>query len=216
GPCSEAAESQTAVATERYFLQVTISKGTHEELRRAQALLSHSVPNGDVDQVLHRALELLNQQLEKSKFGAKTPQRVLRRASGRARQIPVHVRRAVWERDEKRCTFVSASGHRCNATHFLEFDHITPVAWGGVATVGGIRLRCRTHNQFEAEQVFGAGFMAQKREEARMAAAMEREPADEARAEASPRSQSNERIEDVLAGLRSLGCRGEGARRAAE
>jgi hypothetical protein len=29
--------------------------------------------------------------------------------------------------------------------------------------VKGIRLRCRAHNQYEAEQVFGAGFMDQKR-----------------------------------------------------
>jgi len=212
---------------ERYFLQVTISKGTHDELRRAQALLSHSISDGDVDQVLHRALELLNRQLEKTKFGAKACRGVSRRSSGRARHIPAHVRRAVWERDGQRCTFVSASGHRCNASRYLEFDHVNPVARGGVATVDGIRLRCRTHNQFEAEQVFGAGFMARKREDARIAAAGRSRVALSSTAEAgaSPEdeaakgqacAEARDRIQDVLAGLRSLGCRGEGARRAAE
>ena len=31
----------------------------------------------------------------------------------------------------------------------------------------GVRLRCRVHNQLEAERAFGAGFMEAKREEAR-------------------------------------------------
>src|SRR5262249_38080499 len=45
--------------------------------------------------------------------------------------------------------------------------HIDPVARGGKASVERIRLRCRGHNQYEAEQVFGATFMKKKREEAR-------------------------------------------------
>lgn len=43
---------------------------------------------------------------------------------------------------------------------------MVPVARGGEATVDGVRLRCRAHNQYEAEQVFGAGFMHAKREQA--------------------------------------------------
>jgi hypothetical protein len=49
----------------------------------------------------------------------------------------------------------------------LEFDHVQEVARGGQATVDGLRLRCRTHNQFTAERTFGAEFMARKRAEAR-------------------------------------------------
>ena len=45
------------------------------------------------------------------------------------------------------------------------------VARGGEATVEGIRLRCRAHNQYEAECTFGVGFMEAKREAARLAAA---------------------------------------------
>jgi len=130
---SDAAQSETAPAMERYFLQVTISKDTHRELRRAQALLNHSIPNGDVDEVLHRALQLLNREIEKSKLGTTSRQRISRHVSKRARHIPIHVRRAVWERDGGRCTFVGANGHRCNADRLLEFDHINPVARKAVA-----------------------------------------------------------------------------------
>jgi 5-methylcytosine-specific restriction endonuclease McrA len=149
---------------ERYSLKVTIDKKTHQKLRYAQALLSHAVARGDIAQVLDRALEALILQLEKQKFGATTrPRRA--RTSIRKRYIPAYVRRAVWERDEGQCTYVSADGKRCPARHYLEFDHIRPVARGGRATVESMRLRCRTHNQYEAERMFGAGFMARKRQE---------------------------------------------------
>src|SRR5262249_52066164 len=51
--------------------------------------------------------------------------------------------------------------------------------------VDEIRLRCRAHNQYEAECVFGAGFMASKREAARLAAAEARARAAAARARAA-------------------------------
>jgi hypothetical protein len=65
------------------------------------------------------------------------------------------------------------------------------------ATVDGIRLRCRAHNLFEAECVFGAGFMSIKRE-ARARAAIENDP---------------ER--SVIPWLRKLGFRLQDAREAA-
>ncbi|MEO7868641.1 MAG: HNH endonuclease, partial [Candidatus Eisenbacteria bacterium] len=58
-------------------------------------------------------------------------------------------------------------GHRCQCDSRLELDHIEPVARGGETTVENLRLRCRAHNQHEAERVFGAGFMERKRAEAR-------------------------------------------------
>jgi hypothetical protein len=194
---------------ERVSLHITISKSTHEKLRCAQALLSHAVPSGDHAQVLDRALDALISQLERRKFGAgrgrardprtvATPTRS--HANARTRYIPAAVRRAVWERDHGRCTFVGTGGHRCDERRFLEFDHVEPVARGGRATVEGMRLRCRTHNQYEAERVFGAGFMSRKREEAR---------------HANDRNPAERRSRDIQTCLRRLGCRAEEARRAA-
>jgi hypothetical protein len=172
---------------ERYLVQVAIPKSTHDKLRRAQALLSHAMPSGNVAQVLDRALDALISQLEKRKFGAPTsnlpPERRSQpkvtgrsRSASSARYIPARVRRAVWERDQGRCTFVSSSGRRCESRKFLEYDHIEPVARGGTATAGGLRLRCRAHNQHEAERVFGAGFMSRKREESRGGNALRERP----------------------------------------
>jgi 5-methylcytosine-specific restriction endonuclease McrA len=193
------------LAPERFALQVTIDQGTHDKLRYAQALLSHALPSGDVAQVLDRALTALIVTLEKHKFAATPKPRPRRHASARERHVPAHVRRAVWERDHGQCTFVGETGHRCSARKLLEFDHVDPVARGGEATVEGIRLRCRAHNQYQAERTFGAGFMSAKREQATREAA-----------EARARAVAVEHCRDVQAGLRELGFRADEARRAAE
>lgn len=161
----------TPLAPERFALQVTIAGDTHALLRRAQELLSHQCVSGDVAQVLHRALQGLVRDLEKRKYAATERPRAPRGQEPKGRTIPAHVRRAVRQRDDDQCTFVGENGHRCASRRQLEFDHVQPIALGGTATVDGIRLRCRAHNQFDAERVFGMAFMATKREGARAARA---------------------------------------------
>jgi hypothetical protein len=152
------------LAPERFALQFTIARETHDKLRHAQALLSHRLPSGDIAVVFDRALDALIGQLEKRKFAATgKPRPRSRRASANPRHIPASVKRAVRERDGDQCTFVSESGHRCAARTFLQFDHIVPVARGGEATVENLQVRCSGHNQLEAERAFGAGFMDAKR-----------------------------------------------------
>jgi 5-methylcytosine-specific restriction endonuclease McrA len=168
---------------ERFAIQVTVDRETHALLRRAQELLSHQYRSGDVAQVLNRALDQLVRQLEKQKYASVATPRRSRAPKADSRHIPAHVRRAVRERDGERCTFVSASGHRCEARTMLEFDHVVPFARGGTASVAGIRLRCRAHNQYEAERAFGPEFMAVKR--ARAGALAERRVISGARAPGS-------------------------------
>jgi 5-methylcytosine-specific restriction endonuclease McrA len=72
-----------------------------------------------------------------------------------SRSLPREVRREVWRRDAGRCAFVSPTGRRCTESTFLEFHHIQPYAKQGPATVANISLRCRRHNQYEAQLIFG-------------------------------------------------------------
>ncbi len=161
----------TPLAPERYAVQFTLGQEAYETLRYAQALMGHQITAGDVAAVFDRALHALVTALEKTKFAATSRPRTKRGgASSDPRNVPSHVKRAVWERDGGQCGFVSESGARCPERSRLEFDHILEVARGGEATVDGMRLRCRAHNQYEAECTFGAGFMERKREEARHAA----------------------------------------------
>jgi len=138
-----------------------------DKLAYARDLLSHSLPSGDACVVFDRALDALIEKAEKKKFAACTSPRAPRPRTVQDRCIPAQVRRAVWERDGGQCTFVSEKGRRCSSRRLLEYDHIRPVARGGKASIEGIRLRCRGHNQYEAERVFGGEFMRKKRQEAR-------------------------------------------------
>jgi hypothetical protein len=60
---------------------------------------------------------------------------------------------------------VSPHGQRCIEPTFLEFHHIQPYAKRGPATVENISLRCRRHNQYEAELVFGPRDVSRMRED---------------------------------------------------
>jgi len=152
------------IARGRYDLHVSVGQETLDKLHRVQALLSHKIPNGDLPAVLDRVLDLAIERLEKKKFGAGSKHHPLQRASKNSRRVPAHVRHFVWQRDGNRCTFVSKGGHRCAERSRLEFDHVIPVALGGMPTVENVRLRCRAHNQYEADRVFGAEFMGRKRQ----------------------------------------------------
>ncbi len=152
------------LAPERYRVQFTASAETYAKLRLAQDLLRHQIPAGDVGQVLDRALTVLVDALLKQKIAATDRPRVGKPPRPRSRHVPAAVRRAVWTRDGGRCAFVSRTGRRCAERGFLEFHHVRPYAAGGAATAENIELRCRAHNGYEAEQVFGPWGESQVRE----------------------------------------------------
>jgi hypothetical protein len=140
---------------EQYKVQFTVSRETHDKLRRAQDLLRHSIPDGDPGVIFDRALTLLLDSVVKSKLAASTrPASAPRVCAPRSRHIPAALKRRVWQRDGGRCAFVGRQG-RCTERGFLEFHHIVPYAEGGDATIGNIQLRCRSHNSYEAERWFG-------------------------------------------------------------
>ena len=89
------------------------------------------------------------------------------------RRIPSAIRRAVYDRDHGQCTFQGSDGTRCACRTALEFDHIQPLARGGLSTVANLRLRCRAHNQLEARRAFGERFVKAKQEQARARAGSE-------------------------------------------
>ena len=150
----------------RYGIQFTFSQEQQDKLAYVRALLGHAVPSGDLAQVFERGLEELIHKLERQKFAAAVRTRPGRRSKN-PRYVPAAVRRAVWQRDQGQCTFVGTNGHRCESRTRLEFDHVEPVARGGLPTVSGVRLRCRAHNLHEAERAFGSAFERHKIDVAR-------------------------------------------------
>lgn len=173
----------TPLSPDRYKFQVTIGSETVEKIRLAKDMLGHALPSGDDAAILDRAFSALLLELAKKKFAdtqrprtpagkqvvvaagvsanekvsanARTPETVPASIANAARTPPAAVKRAVWVRDLGRCAFVGERGHRCNERRFVEFHHVDPYALGGEATVEGIQLRCRRHNDYEGRLYFG-------------------------------------------------------------
>jgi hypothetical protein len=147
---------------ERYRVQFTVGQETHDRLRRLQTLLRREIPSGDPGAIFDRATALLLAQVERTKLGhgAKARSRPIRSGTDRIRRggrrkPTAPVRSAVTTRDDARCAFVSADGHRCTETEFLEFHHRDPAALDGGESETNIALHCRAHNEYEAEIFFG-------------------------------------------------------------
>jgi len=112
---------------ERYRVQFTIGKESHEKLRRVQALLRREIPSGDPGAIFDRALTLLLEKVERTKLGAsKKPRprpirpgtdRQLRTPIVPSRDLPRHVQRAVCQRDSDQCAFVSGRRPPVHGTH---------------------------------------------------------------------------------------------------
>jgi len=148
----------------RYGVHFTASEQLRDKLTEAQDLLSHLPSGTELATVIERAVDELLKALRKRKYAQTDAPRPAKQNTDSARgsrrpAIPAQVRRAVYERDGGRCTFVSPEGHRCGSRSRLEFHHIHPVGKGGSTTVEGLTLHCRAHNQLAAERDYGPDFM---------------------------------------------------------
>jgi 5-methylcytosine-specific restriction endonuclease McrA len=161
---------------ESYVIRMTVSREFMATLERVQSILSHTIPSGDVPEVLLRALqEVVRKDDKKHRIQPrkqKAPALLSEtRKAARSAHVPADVAREVWERDGGRCTHATADGGVCGSTHQLEFDHSIPRAKGGLTTAKYLRLRCRRHNDKLARDEFGEAFMAAKKAAAREASA---------------------------------------------
>lgn len=175
GPLSEA----------RFKVQLTAGAELKAKLERAQDLMRHRNPSGDLAVVLEAAVDLLLARLERERLAKtsrprrQTPAKQKRSASDVSpeassetssdgsphrtpRALPRSVRREVFARDGERCTFESESGERCPARGFLEIDHVESKAIGGSNAATNLRVLCRAHNELHAEQVFGRRYVAER------------------------------------------------------
>lgn len=144
-----------ALSPDRFRIQITVVEKTHEDLRALQDLLRREIPDGDAAAIIARALDFLRHEVERKRFAATAKPRRARSARPGSRYIPAAVRRTVWKRDGGRCAFIAATGLRCAERSYLEYHHVEPHGHGGEASVENISLRCRDHNVYEAELIFG-------------------------------------------------------------
>ncbi len=142
----------------KYKIQFTASGELRDKLERLQALMRSSVPDGDLASIIEEAVTEKLERLESKRFGkTKKPRRSLEKTNTTpsSRHIPAAVKRAVYARDNGRCTFVDANGRRCTERHRVEFHHRKPFGRGGDHSVGNIELVCKAHNGYLADRDYG-------------------------------------------------------------
>ena len=97
----------TPLAPDRYKVQLTVTRATHDKLRRAQDLLRHSIPTGDLAEIVDRAVTLLLADLERAKLAAVERPRAARSNVSGSRYIP--------RPSGEQCGDVTAAGARSSA-----------------------------------------------------------------------------------------------------
>jgi len=146
----------------RFHVQFTASAELEAKIARARALLRHKIPSGDVAAIVEEAMTLLVAKLERARCAATDRPRKSQPVASTSRDVPAPTVRAVWQRDEARCTFVDRRGRRCEAREWLEIHHEVPFGRGGETSVDNLRLLCRSHNALLAERDFGPRFIAER------------------------------------------------------
>jgi 5-methylcytosine-specific restriction endonuclease McrA len=116
------------------------------------------VPDGDLAAIIEDAVTDKLKELEARRFGAAKTPRIGRSATGASsasRHIPAATKRAVSERDDRRCHFRNKEGRRCSARAGLEYHHRYPFAFGGGSGPDNLVLVCRVHHRLHSEHDYG-------------------------------------------------------------
>ncbi len=208
-PAAPAAPAGTTrpLSADSFAITFTIDRACKAKLDRAQALLSHRVPSGDVGAIINLALDALLTEVRKQRFAVTDEPRKGRARKPGTRYIPAEEKRAVWQRDGERCAFVSESGRRCTEIRFLELHHVAPHGMGGDPVADNLQILCRVHNNYWADVDYSAAHMARVKAAARARAAGPANP--------EPPPVPPALIRDATAALRQLGFSASASRTAA-
>ena len=159
-PTSARRPRPVPLGAERFKIQFTATKETHNKLCEIQALLRHQIPNGDLSLIFDKALDLLLEDVKRKRFGRTArPQAARETKNPPSRHIPASIRRDVVQRDGGRCRYTSPTGQLCGSRDFLEFHHVEPWARARRHAASEMVLMCRAHNQLEGERIYGRAHM---------------------------------------------------------
>jgi len=156
-------------------LHMTVSKQFIDKLDAARKGQGHAQPGASAEKVIEAALDLLLAQQAKRRGEVKQPR--IRPRPSKTGHVTAAVKRAVWSRDDGKCTWPLDSGGICGSTLRLEIDHVVPRGRGGPSTIDNCRLTCAMHNQLAARQVYGDDWMDQFTGSVQVKVPVAREPA---------------------------------------
>ncbi|MGZ3804547.1 MAG: HNH endonuclease [Pseudobdellovibrionaceae bacterium] len=155
-------------------LELTLNQEQYEILKKAQSLISHSVPENNLAEVLTYLAQAYIKKVEGSSkkvpsskaspsqtedltqgFGKKPvspshPYKTLRR---KRKSLSLKIRRDVFQKAQHCCEYVDpVSGKRCKSRFQLQVDHRRPLACGGSDEISNLRVLCGVCNRQEAQR----------------------------------------------------------------
>ncbi len=166
-------EKTRPLTPEKVLIQFLANPSLMGKIQKLKSLLSHQNPEGGLDFLFEKALDMALEKLDPERRAVRREnRRILRERSTvqspptsavdpsspnkSSRYIPQPLRDRIWKRDQGRCQYRDPkSGKICGSNYLLEIDHRQPFALGGESVENNLRLRCRSHNQFHAGEVFG-------------------------------------------------------------
>lgn len=125
-------------------VELTFAKEQWEDITRATEVLSHSVPSGELSEVLTACARFT---VEKKDPAASVREVKVRHSRGVSRTA----RRFVFQRD-KSCRHVHEDGRVCGSRYQLQVDHIQAQWNGGVHEIENLQLLCGVHNRYKYQR----------------------------------------------------------------
>jgi hypothetical protein len=141
-PARRPAPAPQPISADQYVLRVTIGKELADDLKKVKALLSHSIPDGNLEAVLHACVRGMIAHCEKRRTEPKKARAKKEQRPPKGRGVAAAVWREIWRRDGGTCAYVAPDGKRCGSDHQVEVHHRQPYARKGPPTVDNLQIRC--------------------------------------------------------------------------
>jgi hypothetical protein len=199
---------------EFFRVAFTASAQLQAKLKKAQKVLAHQFPDGDLASILEAGLDLLLEKAEKRRGIVDSPRPPKQDAEAKppTRHIAHSVSRELFARDEGRCQWPLANGGICGNERFIQIDHVHPFALGGQGTLESTRLLCAFHNRLYAEQVYGKETIdrVKRRRRAKQGETVNRDTMQAAQTEAAAQRVEASMPDGKLADARARAAPGRG------
>jgi len=145
------------ITKENIQVSFTAGKEVLNKIERLKTLTFHQNPQGKLEKLFEKALDMALEKLDPEKREARRVKRSKATAptsecpSPITRNIPQKIRDSVWLRDQGRCQFQDKkTGKTCRSQYMLELDHAFPFSLGGDHSLENLRLHCQAHNLHRA------------------------------------------------------------------
>src|SRR6202050_691424 len=148
-------ESQRYVGNNKVQKTLIISEELHEKIEKLTSLKGHENKDFTVilEELIDHELKRIDPMTRINHRKQTAPAQEL--PKNHSRYVSVHDESEVWKTYQGRCAFIDPlTGRRCEATRYIEKDHITPFALGGLTIKDNLRLLCSNHNKLEALKYF--------------------------------------------------------------